>query len=346
MLNWITQKLFFADAMVKTRKTAETRMVQAPDAQEALQTLDTAYVFVTELIAAQSTTIAKLQKELDAAKAGEASSSKVKRKREEPAPEAEEEKKEEKKEWVTPEEEKKEEKKAWVTPEEEKKEEEIKLFEVDTKGVPQPAPSETSEYIDLRDGDDLPQPPRKRGRYDDSSGEIWTCFRCLTRCGKLSKQCRVPISELSHPALIGSWIRIAHKGRPDDRNEFPALTAEIRVRGLIEPANRKAGEAMLRDLNTSMSLGTPIPKEYVRMPQVEIHEVTVPEGTSTAPNTPVAPPADPGPPTPMGSTGPGPVLRESEEEYASRVKTVLLALEASGVTESLKAQIVSQLVRK
>ena len=37
MLNWITQKLFFADAMVKTRKTAETRMVQAPDAQEALQ---------------------------------------------------------------------------------------------------------------------------------------------------------------------------------------------------------------------------------------------------------------------------------------------------------------------
>ena len=79
MLNWITQKLFFADAMVKTRKTAETRMVQAPDAQEALQTLDTAYAFVTELIAAQSTTIAKLQKELDAAKAGEASSSKVNR---------------------------------------------------------------------------------------------------------------------------------------------------------------------------------------------------------------------------------------------------------------------------
>ena len=40
---------------------------------------------------------------------------------------------------------------------------------------------------------------------------------------------------------------------------------------------------MLRDLNTSMSLGTPIPKEYVRVPQVEIHEVTVPEGTSEAP---------------------------------------------------------------
>ena len=64
MLNWITQKLFFAAAMVKTRKTAETRLVQATDAQEALQSLDTAYAVVTELIAAQSNTIAKLQKEI------------------------------------------------------------------------------------------------------------------------------------------------------------------------------------------------------------------------------------------------------------------------------------------
>ena len=103
-----------------------------------------------------------------------------------------------------------------MVPEEEKKDEEIKSFEVDTQGVspealramelaqPQPkirlAPSEASSFVEALGDDDQPQ--RKRGRYEQDHGEAWTCYRCLAKCGKLSKQCRVPISELSHPALI------------------------------------------------------------------------------------------------------------------------------------------------
>ena len=95
-----------------------------------------------------------------------------------------------------------------MVPEEEKKDEEIKPFEVDTQGVspealramelaqPQPkirpAPSEASSFVEALGDDDQPQ--KKRGRYEQDRGEAWTCYRCLTKCGRLSKQCRVPIS--------------------------------------------------------------------------------------------------------------------------------------------------------
>ena len=143
-----------------------------------------------------------------------------------------------------------------VVPEEEKKDEEIKPFEVDTQGVslealrsmeqgqPQPkirpAPSEASSFVEVLGEEE--QPRRKRGRYDQDRGEAWTCFRCLTKCGRLSKSCQVPVNQLSNPALIGSWLRIAFKGRPDDRGEFAELKSEIQIRGLVEPSSRKAGD--------------------------------------------------------------------------------------------------------
>ena len=365
MLSWISEKLFGAVAMVKSRKTAETKMVQAQDVQEALQSLDTAYAVVTDLITAQSSTISRLQRELEAVKEKKKTKKSVPEAKEDekmeeaPAePEAEkvdeEKQKEENKEMETPAGERpQEENKEWETPAGAKKEEkkeakakkrepELRSSQGDSPRFPPPPPSDTSECIDL-EGGETAQPPWKRGRYENN--EVWTCFRCLTRCGQLSKKCRVAISDLSNPALIGSWIRIAHKGRPDDRNEFGALTSEIKLRGLIEPGDRRAGEIMLKDLNTSLSLGTPIPKEYVRKPQVVIEEVLEPEEAPKAPTTPMEAPADPSPPTPMGSTGPGPVFRESEEEFASRVKAMLLALEDSGMAESLKAQIMANLVR-
>ena len=344
MLNWITQKLFFADAMVKTRKTAETRMVQAPDAQEALQTLDTAYVFVTELIAAQSTTIAKLQKELDAAKAGEASSSKVKRKREEPAPEAEEEKKEEKKEWVTPEEEKKEEKKEWVTPEEEKKakeeilggekkkeepmseKREVSVEQLRIPFIKPPAPpSEVSSQV--LDDEDQPQSKKRRGQYE----EPWQCYRCLTVCGNLSKRCQVPIKELSPPALLGAWLRLAHKGRSDVRQEYPALTEELKARGLVAPPDKSQGERMLQDLKKALRLGSRIPPEWL-LSTVSVEEVV------EAPVTPMTPP--PSPALPASST------TETEQEFRSRVQVVLDALRNSGTSPEVEAQVLASLTKK
>ena len=88
---------------------------------------------------------------------------------------------------------------------------------------------------------------------------------------------------------------------------------------------------MLRDLNTALGLGNPIPKEYLRVSRVEITEVASP---TAAPTTPTAA---------MGSTGPE---RESDEEYAARVRALLDALQSSSATETLKAQIVASLQRK
>ena len=85
---------------------------------------------------------------------------------------------------------------------------------------------------------------------------------------------------------------------------------------------------MLRDLNTALGLGNPIPKEYLRVSRVEITEVASP---TAAPTTPAA------------STGPE---RESDEEYAARVRALLEALQSSSATETLKAQIVASLLRK
>ena len=80
-------------------------------------------------------------------------------------------------------------------------------------------------------------------------------FRCLTKCGRLSTSCQVPVNQLSNSALIGSWLRIAFKGRSDERGEFTQLKSEIQIRGLVEPRNRTAGEEMIRDLNTASNLG-------------------------------------------------------------------------------------------
>ena len=91
------------------------------------------------------------------------------------------------------------------------------------------------------------------------------------------------MNQLSNSALIGSWLRIAFKGRPDERGEFTQLKSEIQIRGLVEPHNRTAGEEMIRDLNTASNLGNPAPPEYLRLrPQtVEVSEVSAP-----APSTP------------------------------------------------------------
>ena len=113
-----------------------------------------------------------------------------------------------------------------------------------------PAPSEASSYIELVVEDDAgtaEEPRRKRGRYEQGRdrGETWTCFRCLTKCGRVSKSCQVSVNQLSNSALIGSRLRIAFKGRPDERGEFTQLKAEIQIRGLVEPRTRTAGEEML-----------------------------------------------------------------------------------------------------
>ena len=296
---------------------------------------------------AQAQTIARPQKELQEAQqtggASSGSKEKAPEKKEEKAPEKQDEKKEELKE--DKKEEQKEEKKEGVVPEEEKKDEEPKSimpFHVDTQGVStealrareqgqllpkiRPAPSEASSFVEVT-GDDE-EPRRKRGRFEQDRGEAWTCFRCLTKCGRLSKSCQVPVNQLSNPALVGSWLRIAFKGRPDDRGEFTQLKSEIQIRGLVEPQSRKAGEEMLRDLNTAMGLGNPVPQEYRRASTVEmITEMTTP----AAPTTPTAA---------MGSEG------EPDAEYGARVRVLLEALQTSTASDAMKAQIVASLQRK
>ena len=225
MFKWVFRQCL--DAMGKKR-TAEVRMVSASDAEEAIQALDVGYTATVELIHAQAQTIARLQKELQEAQSGGgASGSKEKvpkKKKEEKAEELAPEKKDEPEETEKKEElkedkqeEQKEEKVEEVVPEEEKKDEEIKPLEVNNEGVspealramelaqPQPkirpAPSEASSFVEVLGEDE--QPRRKRGRYEQDRGEAWTCYRCLTKCGRLSKQCQVPVRQLSNPALIG-----------------------------------------------------------------------------------------------------------------------------------------------
>ena len=85
---------------------------------------------------------------------------------------------------------------------------------------------------------------------------------------------------------------------------------------------------MLRDLNTALGLGNPIPQEYLRASRVEITEVATPPA---APTTPTAA---------MGSE------RESDAEYGARVRALLEALQSSSATDAMKAQIVASLQRK
>ena len=90
------------------------------------------------------------------------------------------------------------------------------------------------------------------------------------------KAAKSHVNQLSNSALIGSWLRIAFKGRPDERGEFTQLKSEIQIRGLVEPHNGTAGEEMVRDLNTATNLGNPVPSEYLRPQTVEVSEVSAP----------------------------------------------------------------------
>ena len=108
------------------------------------------------------------------------------------------------------------------------------------------------------------------------------------------------IRDLSNGAVVGNWFRVAKKGKPDYRNEFSGLAAELQIRRLIEPPTRTAGEQMIRDLNIATNLGNPVPTEYLRKrPQVE--EVTSPA-------------------TPPISNPASSVSGETDAEFAGRVK--------------------------
>ena len=122
-----------------------------------------------------------------------------------------------------------------------------------------PAPSDASESVINLDGPDADEPARKRQRYEH--GGKWECYQCLQRCGDLSKNCQVLVRDLSHAAVLDNWLRVAMKNRPDNRKEFPALSAEIKMRRLKEPMDRTEGERMIRDLRTAEGLGNEPPAD-------------------------------------------------------------------------------------
>ena len=361
MFKWLFRQCL--DAMGKKRN-AEVKMVGASDAQEAIQALDVGYTATVELIYAQAETIARLQKELQEAQAGagegaSGSQAKASKKPKKLAPEPkEDEKMEEVMEEVipepktekveevvpVPEEEKKEEKKEWVTPEEEKKakeeilggekkkeepmseKREVSVEQLRIPFIKPPAPpSEVSSQV--LDDEDQPQSKKRRGQYE----EPWQCYRCLTVCGNLSKRCQVPIKELSPPALLGAWLRLAHKGRSDVRQEYPALTEELKARGLVAPPDKSQGERMLQDLKKALRLGSRIPPEWL-LSTVSVEEVV------EAPVTPMTPP--PSPALPASST------TETEQEFRSRVQVVLDALRNSGTSPEVEAQVLASLTKK
>ena len=72
-------------------------------------------------------------------------------------------------------------------------------------------------------------------------------------CGNLSKNCQIPVRDLSHAAALGNWLRVAMKNRPANRREFPALSAEIKMRRLIRNprAARRASSAQQKALEMS-----------------------------------------------------------------------------------------------
>ena len=190
---------------------------------------------------------------------------------------------------------------------------------------PPAPPSEVSSQV--LDDEDQPQSKKRRGQYE----EPWQCYRCLTVCGNLSKRCQVPIKELSPPALLGAWLRLAHKGRSDVRQEYPALTEELKARGLVAPPDKSQGERMLQDLKKALRLGSRIPPEWL-LSTVSVEEVV------EAPVTPMTPP--PSPALPASST------TETEQEFRSRVQVVLDALRNSGTSPEVEAQVLASLTKK
>ena len=190
-----------------------------------------------------------------------------------------------------------------------------------------PAPSEASEsIINLEDPDpeDL-EPARKRLRYERGGG--WEWYRCLQVCGNLSKNCQIPVRDLSHAAVLGNWLRVALKNRPDTRKKFPALSTEMKMRRLKETKDRAEGERVIRELRTAEGLGNEPPADCFVAP--------VPaEPVSTAPMTP--------PPVPPPVTAPG---AETDEEFAGRARLLMEILGRSEVSDSVKAHVIASLKR-